>query len=1250
MDSYCFTKNQLVEVFGDEHDGFPGCWMGAVYIEPVGDKQALVQYLEFVGDNDDQPLRETIARERIRPTPPPQLAFASIQDAKEAHLVETYCDDCWWYATVYSVSAAGVKLSMHECRGQYKVVHDHRLLRPRMEFMKGSWRHAVAKREQLQKLKFDAKAIDAAIKAMESVKPVPAGPPLFQHSANGPEAVPSSDPPKTATDGGVAARPRVGSKRGWQTYIENDDQPDEGSAGTGPTDGTTESDEEEPLQKRPRREGKNRVVYVNGFPVLKENMYGLHDENIMHWQRAFKNGEASLEGVELQPRQRRMSKPKQAPKPVARQRPPELALRLEHNASVRKDSQASEVDRARYLLRHLDKLKPFITDQVVKHLRLVAEKGESLAAFKKQGQEAATVTQQPQEILATLRDYQLEGVAWLVAQYERGVNTILADEMGLGKTLQTITFLAHLKFVCRVEGPHLVVVPLSVLHSWLSEFKKWCPAMRVVRLHTNDPDERLRLVREVLGKPTSFDVAVTTYEMVNSQHFGASLKQHLIWRYLVLDEGHKVKNENTHVSHGMRHIRRQQVLMLTGTPVQNNLHELFALLNFMYPDIFTDASKFDEAFDLSKSKVDQKHLEAAHYLLRPFMLRRLKEEVDVRLPPKLETRIQCPLVEMQTFWYRRLLLRNSKLLQEMEAADVQAAKFTEKQQQLKQQSEVFENSASPSTKDAWKKAMNLLVQLRKVCNHPFMFKDAEPDFDGETVPEELVTGSGKMMVLDRMLNRLNERGHRVVLFSQFTIMLDVIEDYLVSRGFNYRRLDGSTNRIQRMIDMEQFNLPGSNIFIYILCTRAGGLGVNLQTADTCILFDSDWNPQWDLQAMARVHRIGQTRPVHVYRLVTGGTVEDRIQRRAEAKLYLDQMVNRGSTSNAEQLEGLTRSEVLSMLRFGADRIFRNEQGVMPTDDELDAIMDRSRMMTDAGAAVTAAAAAAESPTAKLDVEPEDNQGGQPEDISAEPGNDAAGNAAAAADVPCGTRLMEQKRTALEFNAEAPPVDTFVFQGMDFRAFLAREASSSLGDIASDFWGKKQRERRERLMDIDGFKVLRDNNYTMEEGMIQYPGQQRGKEAKDTTRGGQRAGIHYDHSDYCQVCWGGGELLCCDFCPAVFHLKCLGLNKRDIGNQQWSCPHHTCVTCTRNTHKAGGLLFRCEMCPNAYCEDDLPAGYHMVGSCQFFQALGQHHPRQACFIHCSEACKQLHEEMKPEIKEMIEDAAAARRKVAVNARH
>ncbi|GLC46024.1 hypothetical protein PLESTB_001026800 [Pleodorina starrii] len=1306
MASYVLIQNQVIEVFGDEDEGFPDCWFGAFVIELVSKDEALVQYSEFLDDKDGLPLRETVPLERIRPAPQAELAhFESMKDVRVGFPVESYYDDCWWRGIVTSIHPAGVR--WEDNSGNNMFVRDHRLLRPSVELVKGCWRRVVPTPSELTELGIDSKKATAARQALRSAPPLPLGQPRLRSSAGGAapaaaaaaaQLLPSQTgkpllsplrrrqggggggtTPRAGTsaagtsaaatsarrlerelDGGepmpgaepAAERQLPGEKRrrepsspaeeeseSDEDVIASEDKDRDDEAAAGPSRGRPPkaagaAAAETARITRPRREGMNRVVYVNGHPVLKENMYGLHDEDTMKWQRDFKTGQASMEGLDLEPRQPRVLAPKppaqtEKPKP-AKQHPPEFQARLDHNAAIRRDSKVSELSRARYLVKHLDKLRPFITPQVEAQLRAAAS---SAARQQQQPGGAEPVTQQPDEILATLREYQQEGLAWLVEQSDRGVNAILADEMGLGKTLQTITFLAYLKFVRRVEGPHLIVVPLSVLSSWMSEFKRWCPSMRVIRLHCTDPDERKRLVREVLGNPASFDVAVTTYDMVNSQHFGNCLKHHLVWRYLVLDEGHKVKNEKTKVSHGMAHIARQQVLMLTGTPVQNNLHELFALLNFLYPDIFTDPSRFDEAFNLSKGKVDARELEAAHHLLRPFMLRRLKEEVEVSLPPKLETRIQCPLAHMQTFWYRRLLLKDCKLLQEMEATDAQDAKKA---------------ASAPSEGSDWKKAMNLLMQLRKVCNHPFMFKDAEPHFDSDAPPpEELVTGSGKMMVLDRLLDRLQERGHRVVLFSQFNIMLDIIEDYLSTKGLNYRRLDGSTNRIQRMVDMQQFNKPGSDIFIYILCTRAGGLGVNLQTADTCILFDSDWNPQWDLQAMARVHRIGQTRPVHVYRLVTGGTVEERIQGRAEAKLYLDQMVNRGSTSNAEQLEGLTTGEVLSMLRFGADRIFQNEEGAMPSDAELDAIMDRSRMVADAEAAKVKEEEEAlkvkeeEGGSAAAGVGPEAGAGaalaadGAGTMLDVSPGAGAAAGAGGSGSgngSSGGAALLEHKQSALAFDAEAPPVDTFMFQGMDFRALRSTAARDSMRDIASEFWEHK-RERKARLVEVDGYQVLRDNNYTMQEGMLHYPGQQRNK-GPGRPKKMQRAGVDYDHMDYCLICWDGGELLCCDHCPAAFHAACLGFDEkqaREAEKRNWTCPHHRCDTCDRNTAKAGGLLFRCEMCSNSYCEDDLPAGYHMVGECELFKSLGQRHPRQACFIHCSDRCKELSQELQPRIQ-------------------
>ena len=327
-----------------------------------------------------------------------------------------------------------------------------------------------------------------------------------------------------------------------------------------------------------------------------------------------------------------------------------------------------------------------------------------------------------------------------------------------------------------------------------------------------------------------------------------SLCVKLRWRLFVLDEGHRIKNENAGVSDAVRHIHCQMKLLLTGTPLQNNLHELFALLNFMFPHVFVSAEAFDACFDLARGSVDRSMLVKAKALLAPFILRRVKADVELNLPPKYEVKIGVPLSAPQLFWYKQLLMRDAEMLTQYGGAGNGAAA---------EAPVAVENSEA-----AGKKLQSLLTQLRKCCNHPYLFDGADPDPD--VTDEGLVEVSGKMLLLDRLLAKLKAGGHRVLLFSQFTSMLDILEDFCNMRSYQLCRLDGSCNRVQRAIDVRRFNQPNSPHFIFLLSTRAGGLGLNLASADTVILYDSDWNPQVDLQAMDRVHRIGQSKPVHVY--------------------------------------------------------------------------------------------------------------------------------------------------------------------------------------------------------------------------------------------------------------------------------------------------------------------------------------------------------------------------------------------------
>ncbi|XP_030048100.1 SWI/SNF-related matrix-associated actin-dependent regulator of chromatin subfamily A member 5 [Microcaecilia unicolor] len=452
-----------------------------------------------------------------------------------------------------------------------------------------------------------------------------------------------------------------------------------------------------------------------------------------------------------------------------------------------------------------------------------------------------------------LRDYQVRGLNWLISLYENGINGILADEMGLGKTLQTISLLGYMKHYRNIPGPHMVLVPKSTLHNWMIEFKRWVPTLRAVCL-IGDKDQRAAFIRDVL-LPGEWDVCVTSYEMLIKEK---SVFKKFNWRYLVIDEAHRIKNEKSKLSEIVREFKTTNRLLLTGTPLQNNLHELWALLNFLLPDVFNSAEDFDSWFDTNNCLGDQKLVERLHMVLRPFLLRRIKAEVEKSLPPKKEMKIYVGLSKMQREWYTKILMKDIDIL----------------------------NSSGKTDK---MRLLNILMQLRKCCNHPYLFDGAEPG-PPYTTDMHLVTNGGKMVVLDKLLPKLKEQGSRVLIFSQMTRVLDILEDYCMWRNYEYCRLDGQTPHEERQESINAYNMPNSTKFIFMLSTRAGGLGINLATADVVILYDSDWNPQVDLQAMDRAHRIGQTKTVRVFRFITDNTVEERIVERAEMKLRLDSIV------------------------------------------------------------------------------------------------------------------------------------------------------------------------------------------------------------------------------------------------------------------------------------------------------------------------------------------------------------------------
>ncbi|PFH47228.1 hypothetical protein AMATHDRAFT_68199 [Amanita thiersii Skay4041] len=703
---------------------------------------------------------------------------------------------------------------------------------------------------------------------------------------------------------------------------------------------------------------------------------------------------------------------------------------------------------------------------------------------------------------AKLKNYQLEGLQWMVSLDQNGISGILADEMGLGKTLQVIAFSAYLREHHNYK-PFLVVCPLSVLHNWIDEYQKFAPQISVCMYH-GTPAERAELRETVMALPTTrqeshikksnktkvsasvkskgkstvnrskagsqsrinntrktqttlsygsqkgtplvdddgkvpdednenfmkqFPVVVTTYEIIMKDRMALAGYQ---WGYIVVDEGHRLKNMDCKLMKEIKKYQSAGRMILTGTPLHNNLAELWSLLNFVLPDIFDDVDAFQEWFNLPMMQTllgstrSTQLITSLHAILKPFLLRRMKGDVEMNLPPKKEYVIYAPLTVRQREAYECVL--EGRMREWLIAGGVanrgdgKVAKdkpMVEKEKEGKEngkrrirsekrakkryadidgdddayfdmvgRGEVDERGALRTKGDGGQgkeekleeigreyqykstlkqvnnmRLQNTVMQLRKVCSHPFLFDwPLDPKTLEPVLGKELVHASGKMMVLDRLLRELFRRGHRVLLFSQFTTMLDIIETWATDyMKWPVCRIDGSTPPEERRAEMNRFQEAARGVEdgprLFLLSTRAGGLGINLVAADTVIFYDQDWNPQMDVQAQDRAHRIGQKKPVLIFRLVSAHTIETKIMHRATEKRKLEALViAKGKFKKPAAAAGVngvnaakSMAEVAAaLLRLEADKIEvvppPSEGGeggyVVLSDEELDILLDR----------------------------------------------------------------------------------------------------------------------------------------------------------------------------------------------------------------------------------------------------------------------------------------------------------------------
>ncbi|KAK6617248.1 hypothetical protein RUM44_005579 [Polyplax serrata] len=600
-----------------------------------------------------------------------------------------------------------------------------------------------------------------------------------------------------------------------------------------------------------------------------------------------------------------------------------------------------------------------------------------------------------------LKDYQLKGLEWLKVLFSNGVNGILADEMGLGKTIQVIAFICYM-IEQNIMGPFLIVAPLSTINNWMSEFQRFASGVPVMLYHGNENMRRqlfpnILKVSKILDKQVH-NVIITSYEVLIRDR--AILKK-ISWYYLIIDEGQRIKNYKSLLARTLSEFNSIGRLILTGTPLQNDLSELWSLLNFLLPEIFNNLNVFQSWFDINelqsncdnfiKEKFNVNVVTMLREILMPFLLRRKKQDVNLNLPPKKEILIFCSMSLRQRQLYESTLDRSIEhLVKPKHLLDLEQDILSPRKKRR-----CFLNSAygkktvqvvSPRRESVEKKEQymtnlnvrNIQMILRKIVHHPYLIQYPLQEGTEELrIDEDLVKESGKMLILDALLSKLKDGGHKVLIFSFFKEILDILEDYSRLRQYLYCRLDGNMDMKCRQEEIQAFN-SDPNIFLFLITMRSGGLGINLTSADTVIFYDSDWsfkrsyirvelsslpliliarslkdaitfqNPQINLQSQDRCHRIGQSKPVIVYRLCVKGTIDENIIERGNAKRRLEKMILQEGkfTLNSKSAKALDLGdlrELKQLLESTDHSTIIHSNGYVLNGDQLEFLVDRKSL-------------------------------------------------------------------------------------------------------------------------------------------------------------------------------------------------------------------------------------------------------------------------------------------------------------------
>ena len=516
--------------------------------------------------------------------------------------------------------------------------------------------------------------------------------------------------------------------------------------------------------------------------------------------------------------------------------------------------------------------------------------------------------------------------------------------MGLGKTIMTLALFDHLCKVQKLRGPFLILAPLTTLEHWKRIADEWTSLNSILYYDPSSAEGRAEIrhwewyYTDVTYKGAvtqkselyKFNIMITSFEVFMSDL--NPIIQEIPFIQIVVDEAHRLKNKQAKTLKLLKDHPCKRILLLTGTPVQNNTKELWILLNYIEPEKFSNQELFLEKYGNLETF---EQIQTLHTMLKPHFLRRLKEEVEDSIPPLNETVVEVGLTSLQNTYYKGIYGDNRMVL----------AKF-----------------GTNSIKTSQLNSMD--VQLRKCCNHLFLLKGVEEELTKNCRTEEdiynrLLESSGKLMLLDKFIEKFKKENHKILIFSQFKRMLDIIELYLKMKSVPYEKLTGSVKTQDRIAAIQRFNDDKTGdsqggFGVFLLTTRAGGLGINLTSARVVIIFDSDWNPQNDLQAIARAHRIGQRFEVQVYRLITSKTYEEQMFERASKKLGMEQALfskgafNQNTEEGGLQLKSISElkqdsKEIENLLKYGAYAFMDADQnGNDCEEQDIDEILAASK--------------------------------------------------------------------------------------------------------------------------------------------------------------------------------------------------------------------------------------------------------------------------------------------------------------------